>query len=236
MASDFTAQELMQELEQSLNKIEFLYGCLTKPNYKFAYPKMTEEHIERLRKIVGPRNYCTHSNVRPECPSCLEGHKARMILASTDEKVTRIGLLEQELVEWKDKPAKALPRLVVCAILIRNGKVLLERRAPAGVAGLDGKWDLPGGKVECGEEPEDAIRREIKEELGIAVHPVKLIPYLPISTWKYHDGEQRHWILVAYVCAFSEEPVLTDTLQWFSMDEVGKIDILAADLQLLRMV
>ena len=116
-------------MEAALNKIEFLYGCLTKPNYKFAYPKMTEEHIERLRKIVGPRNYCVHSNVRPECPSCLEGHKARMILASTDEKVTRIGLLEQELVEWKDKPAKALPRLVVCAILIRNGKVLLERRA-----------------------------------------------------------------------------------------------------------
>jgi 8-oxo-dGTP diphosphatase len=142
----------------------------------------------------------------------------------------------EQLQEWKDKPAKTLPRLVVCAIMIRNGKVLLERRAPAGVAGLDGKWDLPGGKVECGEEPEDAIRREIKEELGIAVHPVKLIPYLPISTWKYPDGEQRHWILVAYVCAFSEEPVLTDTLQWFSLDEVNRIDILAADLQLLRMV
>jgi len=144
----------------------------------------------------------------------------------------------EQLQECRDKPAKALPRLVVCAILIRNGKVLLERRAPAGVAGLDGKWDLPGGKVECGEEPHEAITREIKEELGITVFPVKMIPYLPISTWKYADGEQRHWILVAYVCTImsGDDPVLSDTLQWFSLDEVNRIDILAADLQLLRMV
>src|ERR1700690_1434928 len=44
----------------------------------------------------------------------------------------------EQLQECRDKPAKTLPRLVVCAILIRDGKVLLERRAPAGVAGLDG--------------------------------------------------------------------------------------------------
>ena len=143
-----------------------------------------------------------------------------------------------EVAKWKDAPAKALPRLVVCAILIRDGKVLLERRAPAGVAGLDGKWDLPGGKVECGETPESAIQREIKEELGITVHPMKMIPWLPISTWKYPDGEERHWILAAYVCSIESEndPVLSDTLRWFTLDEVNRIDILAADLQLLRMV
>jgi hypothetical protein len=65
-----------------------------------------------------------------------------------------------------------------------------------------------------------------------------MIPYLPISTWKYADGEQRHWILVTYVCTImsGDDPVLSDTLQWFSLDEVNRIDILAADLQLLRMV
>jgi 8-oxo-dGTP diphosphatase len=143
----------------------------------------------------------------------------------------------EQLQECRDKPAKTLPRLVVCAIIIRDGKVLLERRAPAGVAGLDGKWDLPGGKVEPGETPETAITREIEEELGVTVFPAKMIPHLPISTWKYADGEQRHWILAAYVCHIMRgEPVLTDTLQWFPLDELDRVDILAADLKLIRMI
>ena len=148
----------------------------------------------------------------------------------------RISNLELEVREWKDKPARTLPRLVVCAIIIRDGKVLLERRAPAGVEGLDGKWDLPGGKVECGEEPHEAITREIQEELNIRVLPAKMIPYLPISTWNYPDGEQRHWILAAYRCDIvSGDPVVTPTLQWFDLEELSTIDILPSDLQLVQL-
>ena len=68
----------------------------------------------------------------------------------------------EHVTECRDKPAKTLPRLVVCAIIIRDGKVLLERRAPAGVAGLDGKWDLPGGKVEPGETQRRRSRGRLK--------------------------------------------------------------------------
>jgi hypothetical protein len=53
MKIEVTVEQLLGELEQSLNKIEFLHGCLTDPTYKYAYPEMTLEHIERLRKIVG---------------------------------------------------------------------------------------------------------------------------------------------------------------------------------------
>jgi hypothetical protein len=71
-------EALMDELEQSLNTIEFLYGCLTEPAvYKHAYPSITAECIEHLRKIVGPRNYCVHSNTQPGCPSCQEGARKR---------------------------------------------------------------------------------------------------------------------------------------------------------------
>jgi len=45
---------------------------------------------------------------------------------------------------------RAYPTLVVCALIVRDEKVLLERRAPTGVAGLDRMFDLPGGKVENG--------------------------------------------------------------------------------------
>lgn len=140
-----------------------------------------------------------------------------------------------QIAKWKDAPAKMLPRLVVCAVIIRDGKVLLERRAPAGVEGLDGKWDLPGGKVECGETPAEAIVREISEELWITVTPSALLPYLPISTWKYPDGEQRHWILAAYLCSITGgEPVCCETLQWVELSALNDFGVLAADLDLIR--
>ena len=147
----------------------------------------------------------------------------------------RIRSLENALRAEKDKPAKALPRLVVCAVIIREGKVFLEKRAPAGVEGLDNMWDLPGGKVECGETPRDAIVREIAEELSIGIRPFRLIPHLETSSWSYADGEQRHWILAAYVCdILSGEPICDESHAWFSLDSLGE-DVIEADRRLIAM-
>ena len=54
---------------------------------------------------------------------------------------------------------------VVAGILIKDGKVLLGQRPEH--KSLPGLWEFPGGKIELGESPEEAIRRELKEELGI---------------------------------------------------------------------
>lgn len=56
---------------------------------------------------------------------------------------------------------------VVAAVLYRDGEVLIFRRGP-GMTGA-GHWEFPGGKVEPGEEPEAALRREILEEIGIQI-------------------------------------------------------------------
>jgi len=134
-----------------------------------------------------------------------------------------------------DAAAKDLPRLVVCAVIIRDGMVLLERRAPSGVVGLDNMWDLPGGKVECGEEVEEALIREMAEELSIGIRPTKMIPYLPTSTWVYADGQRRHWILAPYECEIiSGEPVCSEKLQWFPLNALPA-DILQADKRILAL-
>lgn len=54
---------------------------------------------------------------------------------------------------------------VVAAIIRRQGKVLVGQRPEGGM--LAGTWEFPGGKIELGESPEDALARELKEELGI---------------------------------------------------------------------
>ncbi len=59
--------------------------------------------------------------------------------------------------------------LVVCAVIEREGKVLLGRRASG--RSLAGKWELPGGKCEPGESAPQALKRELREELGWETSP-----------------------------------------------------------------
>ena len=73
-------ERLLLELEQCLNTIEFLHGCLTDPaHFKYAHPRLTIQRIKRLRKLIGPRNYCHHSHVDPDCRQCQEGVRNRAI-------------------------------------------------------------------------------------------------------------------------------------------------------------
>lgn len=143
---------------------------------------------------------------------------------------------ENALMAEKDREARDFPRVVVCAVIIHDGFVLLERRAPAGIVGLDGKWDLPGGKLECGESPEDAVAREIREELGVDITVKSLIPLLVTSTWQYPNVGRRHWFLVPYLCEITRGQFkLSDTLAWWPTSSLLEhCDILPADLAIIR--
>jgi 8-oxo-dGTP diphosphatase len=57
--------------------------------------------------------------------------------------------------------------IVAAGIVVENGRVLLAQRKST--SHLGGKWEFPGGKVEPGEDPKAALRRELEEELGIDV-------------------------------------------------------------------
>ena len=64
-----------------------------------------------------------------------------------------------------DEPSRKLVVHVVGAALLREGKVLSARRARH--VSAPGRWEFPGGKVEPGETPQEALRRELREELGL---------------------------------------------------------------------
>jgi A/G-specific adenine glycosylase len=65
----------------------------------------------------------------------------------------------------RGRKPEARPVRVVAAIIKRNGRILITRRPDEGLLG--GLWEFPGGKIEAGESPEEALARELREELGL---------------------------------------------------------------------
>lgn len=84
--------------------------------------------------------------------------------------------------------------VVACALVDADGRVLLAQR-PEGKS-LAGLWEFPGGKLEPGETPEDALIRELREELGIEVAEACLAP-LAFASHAYTDF---HLLMPLYVC------------------------------------
>jgi len=81
--------------------------------------------------------------------------------------------------------------------MFRRDRVLLVQR---GKPPLKGFWSLPGGAVETGERLEEAVRREVLEETGLVVKPVRLFTIFE-RIMRDHQGEaEYHYVLVDYVC------------------------------------
>ncbi|MET9849058.1 (deoxy)nucleoside triphosphate pyrophosphohydrolase [Streptomyces ossamyceticus] len=116
------------------------------------------------------------------------------------------------------------PIVVVGAALLKDGRLLAARRsAPPELAG---RWELPGGKVEPGEPPEQALVRELREELGVEAKSAERVP----GEWPVGSGHVlRVWI--AHLLSGEPRPLEDhDELRWLSADEVWDVDWLDQDV------
>lgn len=120
---------------------------------------------------------------------------------------------------------------VVGAVIVRDGLVLCARRGPHGH--LAGLWEFPGGKVERGETPHDALRREIVEELSCHIAVGREV------TTTTHEYEALIVVLTTYWCTpESGDPVATEhaELRWVPMGEVAQLDWAPADIEAVEIV
>ena len=125
--------------------------------------------------------------------------------------------------------------LVVAAALVDpDGRVLIAQR-PEGKS-MAGLWEFPGGKIEASETPEQALIRELREELDIAVKEPCLAPF----TFASHSYGGFHLLMPLYICRRWDgepRPLLHAAIKWIRprdlMRDAANWPMPAADLPLL---
>jgi len=119
---------------------------------------------------------------------------------------------------------------VVAAIIERDGRILICRRRADGAHPL--KWEFPGGKVEPGEQPVDALRRELLEELAIAANIGT-----EVTRYEYTYPGSKPILLIFYrVTEFSGEPHnrVFHEIAWDEPVRLCAYDFLDGDVEFVR--
>ncbi|HEY3318463.1 MAG TPA: (deoxy)nucleoside triphosphate pyrophosphohydrolase [Coriobacteriia bacterium] len=119
------------------------------------------------------------------------------------------------------------PRIVTAAVLIEDSRLLLARRAPHDR--LPGYWELPGGKLEPGETPQECLARELREELAMTAEIGEMVAE---TLHKYAHGCFR--LIALKTVRLSEfELLVHDRVAWVARDEIGEYRLAPADVALV---
>ncbi len=116
--------------------------------------------------------------------------------------------------------------MVVAGIVISNGQILVARRSyPPALAGL---WEFPGGKVEADEALDDALVRELREELGIMVQ-VDAEFERTSGPWPLGDDTFLRAFFATIIAGEPTPGHSHDAVQWVDPSSLGSLDLLPAD-------
>ena len=119
---------------------------------------------------------------------------------------------------------------VAAALIVKDGKILVCQRTRHQMMPL--KWEFPGGKIESGEEPPEALRRELEEELGIDARIGKEVAHIH-HVYKGGGSVELHFYLVHDYQGEIENRIFRD-VQWADREALPTYDFLEADLELVH--
>ena len=118
---------------------------------------------------------------------------------------------------------------VVAALIVRDGRLLIARR-PEG-KNMAGRWEFPGGKLECGESPEEAIEREIREELAAEIRAGRVYQAIAYS---YPEKDVLLLFYAASVVSGEPRPVEEAEIRWITLEELDEYTFAPVDAMLVE--
>ncbi len=116
---------------------------------------------------------------------------------------------------------------VVAAIIVDDGKILATQR---GYGEFEGGWEFPGGKVEAGETPEQAIVREIREELNASIRVDDFLVQVE------HDYPTFHLSMKCFICSLDGsgfQLLEHHAARWLDIEHIDSVDWLPADIKVV---
>jgi 8-oxo-dGTP diphosphatase len=119
---------------------------------------------------------------------------------------------------------------VVAAIMVKEGNVLICQRTKHQSMPL--KWEFPGGKIEIGEQPRDALRRELEEELGINAEVGDEVSRI-VHTYPSGGTVELRFYVVRGFAGTLENRIFRD-IQWVDPADLPRYDFLEADEPIVR--
>lgn len=130
--------------------------------------------------------------------------------------------------------------IAVGLVINEQGEILLGKRQQPENPQIHGKWEFPGGGIELGEQPEEALLREVKEETGLDVKIIRLLPKTYSNLWDWPE-EQVHVIILAYECkaiggTLSNSDPEIGELKYFKIKEVDYENSLPKTKEILELL
>lgn len=120
-----------------------------------------------------------------------------------------------------------------------KNRILIDNRKEEILDEANKKWEVPGGKIEFGETPEEAVKRELIEETGYNAKVKEMIPYSNVSMWKYPDYMQ-HTVIFFYICDLENDEHIDmrdnriNTYKWITSEELEKYNFLPGNKEAIE--
>lgn len=172
--------------------------------------------------------YCDNGEVEKNC-------ETRRVEVS-EKWIAENGLKEKKLVDIDEFGNIRKAIRVVAAVIVSNGGDLSRKKIFAtkrGYGELKGGWEFPGGKIEEGETPRQALKREIKEEIDVEIEVGRMMHTVEF------DYPNFHLSMDCFECVIENGSIVLkehDDARWLCRDELESVEWLPADLGVIEVI